>query len=121
MRLRSQVRRIGHPGEVVREKCSRVGVRVRRRSAPALEGIPYAAAAGAGILRTSMEVSRQKRWVDMAGEHGICEAVITSISTIISQAEPPGLGGRSIEPEPNIGCSNSKRQDLSATMARRAC
>lgn len=62
---------IGHPPEVVREKCAARGVACVAIGAGPQEGIPYAAAAGAGVLRTGVAKEQSKRWVEAAGERGI--------------------------------------------------
>ncbi len=60
---------IGHPGEVVREKCSAIGVACVAIGAGPLEGY-YAAAAGAGILTHVLGIRAGKSVGSMAGEHG---------------------------------------------------
>jgi len=62
---------IGHPPEVVREKCAALGLACAAIGASPKEGIAYAAAAGAGILRTGFPKGETNRWVDAAGERGI--------------------------------------------------
>jgi sugar phosphate isomerase/epimerase len=72
---------IGHPGEVVREKCAALGVTCVAIGAGPQEGIPYAAAAGAGILRTGVAKEQTKRWVEAAGERGIILVVHPHVGT----------------------------------------
>lgn len=66
---------IGHPPEAVREKCTALGITCAALSAAPKEGIPYALAAGAGILRTTVPKEESARWVEEAGKHGIILAV----------------------------------------------
>ena len=72
---------IGHPGEVVREKCTALGVTCVAIGAGPQEGIPYATAAGAGILRTAVPKEQSKRWVEAAGERGIILTVHPHVGT----------------------------------------
>ena len=72
---------IGHPGEVVRERCAALGVACVAIGAGPQEGIPYAAAAGAGILRTGVAKEQTKRWVEAAGGRGIILAVHPHVGT----------------------------------------
>ena len=72
---------IGHPAEIVREKCAALGVACAAIGAGPKEGIPYAAAAGAGILRTNVAREQSKRWVETAGERGIILVVHPHVGT----------------------------------------
>jgi sugar phosphate isomerase/epimerase len=72
---------IGHPADVVRERCSALGVSCVAIGAGPQEGIPYAAAAGAGILRTGVPKEQTKRWVDAAEERGIILVVHPHVGT----------------------------------------
>ena len=72
---------IGHPPEVVREKCAALGLACAAIGASPREGIAYAAAAGAGILRTGVAKEETRRWVDAAGEHGIILVVHPHVGT----------------------------------------
>ncbi len=72
---------IGHAPEFVREKCAELGVACAAIGAGPLEGIPYAAAAGAGILRTGVAKEQTKRWVEAAGERGIILVVHPHVGT----------------------------------------
>ena len=62
---------IGVPGEVVRERCAKYGVQCVAIGAGGEEGIDYAHAAGASIVRTKVPREQTKRWVEYAGERGI--------------------------------------------------
>ncbi len=62
---------IGHAAEFVRERCAALGVACAAIGAGPAEGIPYAAAAGAKILRTGVAKEQSRRFVDAAGERGI--------------------------------------------------
>lgn len=72
---------IGHPPEVVREKCSALGLACAAIGAGPAEGIPYAAAAGAGILRTLVPKEESQRWVETAAERGIILVVHPHVGT----------------------------------------
>lgn len=72
---------IGHPAEVVREKCTALGVECVAIGAGPQEGIPYAATAGARILRTGVAKEQTKRWVEAAGERGIILVVHPHVGT----------------------------------------
>lgn len=72
---------IGHAPEDVREKCEALGVACAAIGAGPQEGIPYAAAAGARILRTGVAKEQTKRWVEAAGERGIILVVHPHVGT----------------------------------------
>ena len=72
---------IGHAPEFVRERCAAAGVACVAIGAGPQEGIPYAAAAGARILRTGVAKEQTKRWVDAAGERGIILVVHPHVGT----------------------------------------
>src|SRR5688572_20547955 len=72
---------IGHPAEAVRAKCAALGVACVAIGAAPQDGIPYAAGAGAGILRTGVPKEQAKRWVDAAGERGIILVVHPHVGT----------------------------------------
>jgi sugar phosphate isomerase/epimerase len=72
---------IGHPPEVVREKCAALGLACAAIGASPREGIAYAASAGAGILRTGVAKEETRRWVDAAGERGIILTVHPHVGT----------------------------------------
>ncbi|MDO8542063.1 MAG: sugar phosphate isomerase/epimerase [Opitutaceae bacterium] len=72
---------IGHPPGAVREKCAALGLTCAAIGASPKEGIAYAAAAGAGILRTSVAREETQRWVDAAGEHRIILVVHPHVGT----------------------------------------
>ncbi len=67
----AKIAEIGHPGEIVREKCAALGLTCAAIGAGPREGIAYAKAAGARILRTGVAKEESKRWTEAAGEHGI--------------------------------------------------
>jgi len=75
------------PGEIglapqeVREKCAQSGVACVAVGAGPQEGIPYAAAAGARILRTGVAKEQTKRWVAAAAEHDIILVVHPHVGT----------------------------------------
>jgi sugar phosphate isomerase/epimerase len=72
---------IGHAPEVVREKCSAQKITCAAIGAEPREGIAYAAAAGAGILRTGVPKEQTKQWVEAAGERGIILVVHPHVGT----------------------------------------
>lgn len=72
---------IGHAPEFVREKCAEAGIACVAIGAGPQEGIPYAAAAGARILRTSVAREHARRFVDAAGEQDIILVVHPHLST----------------------------------------
>jgi sugar phosphate isomerase/epimerase len=77
---------IGHPPEVVREKCAALGLACAAIGAGPQEGIPYAVAAGAGILRTTVAKDQAKHWIEAAGKRGI----ILTVHPHVGTREVPG-------------------------------
>ena len=77
---------IGQPAEVVREKCASLGIQCVAIGGGLKEGIDYAYAAGAKIVRSEVPKNETKRWVDYAGERGI----IIVIHPHVGQAGKPG-------------------------------
>ena len=77
---------IGHPPEVVREKSAALGLACAAIGASPKDGLAYAAAAGAGILRTSVAREEAPRWVEAAREQGIILVVHPHVGT----REAPG-------------------------------
>ena len=77
---------IGQPAEVVKEKCARLGIRCAAIGGGLKQGIDYAHAAGASIVRAGVPKDETKRWVDYAGERGI----IIVIHPHIGQPGRPG-------------------------------
>ena len=77
---------IGQPAEVVREKCVRLGIQCVAIGGGLKQGIDYAYAAGAKIVRSEVPKNETKRWVDYAGERGI----IIVIHPHVGQAGKPG-------------------------------
>lgn len=73
---------IGQPPEVVREKCAALGLACAAIGAGPAEGIPYAAAAGSGILRTLVPQEESQRWVETAAERGISLVVHPHVGTL---------------------------------------
>jgi sugar phosphate isomerase/epimerase len=66
---------------VVREKCAAHSLKCVAIGAGPEQGIAYAAAAGAGILRTGVAKEQTKRWVEAAGERGIILVVHPHVGT----------------------------------------
>lgn len=62
---------IGRPAEQVKEKCAELGIHCAAIGGGLKEGIDYAYAAGAKIVRAGVPKDQTKRWVDYAGERGI--------------------------------------------------
>ena len=62
---------IGQPPEVVKAKCDKLGIHCAAIGGGLKEGIDYAYAAGAKIVRSSVPKEQTKRWVNYAGERGI--------------------------------------------------
>ena len=77
---------IGWPAEVVKGKCAELGIRCAAIGGGLKEGIDYAHAAGAKIVRSGVPKAETKRWVDYAGERGI----IIVIHPHIGQPGRPG-------------------------------
>ena len=72
---------IGHPPAVVREKSAALGLTCVAIGAGPHDGIPYAAAAGAGIVRTTVPKDQAKRWIEVAAEKGIILVVHPHVGT----------------------------------------
>jgi sugar phosphate isomerase/epimerase len=62
---------IGMPAKEVRAKCAAVGIACAAIGGAVQEGIDYASAAGAGIVRATFPKAQTKRWLDYAGQRGI--------------------------------------------------
>ena len=62
---------IGVPGEVVKERCEAHGIRCAAIGAGGEEGIDYAHAAGASIVRTKVPKEASRHLVDYAAERGV--------------------------------------------------
>jgi sugar phosphate isomerase/epimerase len=62
---------IGQPAEVVKAKCAELGIRCAAVGGGLKEGIDFAYAAGAKIVRSGVPKDQTKRWVDYAKERGI--------------------------------------------------
>lgn len=77
---------IGQPAEIVKEKCARLGIQCAAIGGGLEQGIDYAYAAGAKIVRAGVPKEETKRWVDYAGERGI----IIVIHPHIGQPGRPG-------------------------------
>ena len=77
---------IGQPAEVVKAKCAKLGIHCAAVGGALKEGIDYAYAAGAKIVRSGIPKDQTKRWVDYAGERGI----IIVIHPHIGQPGHPG-------------------------------
>ena len=77
---------IGQPAEVVKAKCAKLGIHCVAIGGALREGIDYAHAAGAKIVRSGVPKDQTKRWVDYAGERGI----IIVIHPHIGQPGRPG-------------------------------
>lgn len=77
---------IGQPAEVVKAKCAELEIRCAAIGGALKEGIDYAYAAGAKIVRSLVPKEQTKRWVDYAGERGI----IIVIHPHIGQPGHPG-------------------------------
>ncbi len=77
---------IGWPPEMVREKCTELGIQCAAVGGALKEAIDYAFAAGAKIVRSGVPKDETKRWVDYAGERGI----IIVIHPHIGQSGQPG-------------------------------
>jgi sugar phosphate isomerase/epimerase len=77
---------IGQPAEVVKAKCTKLGIYCAAIGGALKEGIDYAYAAGAKIVRSSVPKEQTKRWVNYAGERGI----IIVIHPHIGQPGSPG-------------------------------
>ena len=77
---------IGQPAELVKEKCSRLGIQCAAIGGGLKQGIDFAHAAGAKIVRAGVPKEETKRWVDYAGERGI----ILVIHPHIGQPGRPG-------------------------------
>lgn len=77
---------IGRPAEVVKAKCAKLGIRCAAIGGGVKEGIDFAQAAGAEIVRSGVPKDETKRWVDYAGERGI----IIVIHPHIGQPGHPG-------------------------------
>lgn len=77
---------IGQPAEVVKAKSTKLGIHCAAIGGALKEGIDYAYAAGAKIVRSSVPKEQTKRWVNYAGERGI----IIVIHPHIGQPGQPG-------------------------------
>lgn len=77
---------IGQPAEMVKAKCAKLGIRCAAVGGGLKEGIDFAHAAGAKIVRSGVPKDQTKRWVNYAGERGI----IIVIHPHIGQAGKPG-------------------------------
>jgi len=62
---------IGRPAREVRAKCAALGLTCAALGGGAREGIDYAFAAGARIVRTTFPKEDTRRWLDYAGERGV--------------------------------------------------
>ncbi len=62
---------IGRPPQEVRAKCKTLDIACAAIGGGVREGIDYAFAAGAGVVRATFPTKDAKRWVDYAGERGI--------------------------------------------------
>jgi sugar phosphate isomerase/epimerase len=62
---------IGRPAAEVRDLCTQAGVKCVAIGGGLRDGIDYAAAAGARIVRAMVPKDETRRWVDYAGERGI--------------------------------------------------
>jgi sugar phosphate isomerase/epimerase len=77
---------IDRPGEEVRAKCAALGIQCAAIGGGVKEGVDFAHAAGAKIVRSGVPKDETKRWVDYAGERGI----IIVIHPHIGQPGKPG-------------------------------
>ncbi|MBL7185745.1 MAG: sugar phosphate isomerase/epimerase [Phycisphaerae bacterium] len=77
---------IDWPAEAVKDKCAELGIRCAAIGGGLKEGIDYAHAAGAKIVRSGVPKDQTKRWVDYAGERGM----IIVIHPHIGQPGHPG-------------------------------
>jgi len=77
---------IGRPPDVVKAECAALGIRCAAIGGGLKQGIDYAYAAGAKIVRSGVPKDETKRWVDYAGERGI----IIVIHPHIGQPGHPG-------------------------------
>ena len=77
---------IGQPAEVVKIKCAELGIHCATVGGGLKEGIDFAHAAGAKIVRSGVPKDQTKRWVNYAGERGI----IIVIHPHIGQPGHPG-------------------------------
>jgi sugar phosphate isomerase/epimerase len=62
---------IGAPAGALRERCEQFGVQCAAIGGALKEGIDYAHAAGAKIVRAGVPKDESRRWVDYAGQRGI--------------------------------------------------
>jgi sugar phosphate isomerase/epimerase len=72
---------IGRPAEEVRQKCAALGIRCAAIGGGLSDGIEYAQAAGAKIVRAYVPKEGTKRWVEYAGERGILLVVHPHLAT----------------------------------------
>jgi len=77
---------IGQPAEVVKAKCAKLGIQCAAIGGGVKEGIDFAYAAGAKIVRSGVPKDQTERWVNYAGERGI----IIVIHPHIGQPGHPG-------------------------------
>ena len=77
---------IGRPADEVRERCAALGIQCVAIGAGGKEGIDYAHAAGAKIVRAGVPKEEARRWLDYAGERGI-------ILTVHPHVAGPGAAG----------------------------
>lgn len=71
---------------MVKTKCAELGIRYAAVGGGLKEGIDFAHAAGAKIVRSGVPKDQTKRWVNYAGERGI----IIVIHSHIGQSGQPG-------------------------------
>jgi sugar phosphate isomerase/epimerase len=97
---------IGQLAEVVKAKCTKLGIHCVAIGGNLKEGIDYAHAAGAKIVRSGVQKDQTKRWVDYAGERGI----IIVIHPHIGQ---PGRSGE-VETREDMLCYLDERPGIFA-------
>ncbi|MHC4116949.1 MAG: sugar phosphate isomerase/epimerase family protein [Planctomycetota bacterium] len=77
---------IGRGGQVVKAKCAALGIQCAAIGGGVKDGVDFAYAAGAKIVRSGVPKDETKRWVDYARERGI----IIVIHPHIGQRGRPG-------------------------------
>jgi sugar phosphate isomerase/epimerase len=97
---------IGRPAEEMRAKCKSLGIACTAIGGGVNEGIDYAAAAGAGIVRATFPKEDAKRWVDCAGERGI-------ILVVHPHVAQPGATG-AVETREDLLCYLDERPGVFA-------
>jgi sugar phosphate isomerase/epimerase len=71
---------IGRPAAEVRKTCARLGLACAAIGGSLREGIDYASAVGAKIVRASVPRDECQRWVDLAGERGLILVIHPHVS-----------------------------------------